>query len=283
MNNKKLIVHADDYGVNLNVIKSIIDSNKKGILTSTSIKPLISEDLLNISVKQLNEAPNLDCGIHITLCSCPLTGKIRPLCTDLQKAFKRNGGYFPSVSWNLVKIYNDAKIKKLLTNEIRNQIRRIINKGIEISHINCHYYISEIPFVNKILVSVSEEFEIPAIRVPNEKITLDNFTSIQSLKSFLFLKPFGLINKRVLSKSGLQFCNYYHGSTNSRGLTPSNIVKIFKEIKNGITEFVFHPSLMNSQITNERQQYEFLISSETKRLVDDNNLILTTFKKEFGT
>lgn len=135
----RLIVRGDDMGFSHAANEAIITSFKSGI--ESSVEVLVPSPWFPEAVRLLQENPNIDVGIHLTLTSEWDNIKWRPL-TDC-KSLKDSDGYFYPMIWANKNYPN----KNLLTHnwqladiekEWRAQIELALRKIPRISHISGH-------------------------------------------------------------------------------------------------------------------------------------------------
>ncbi len=90
MKSKKLIINADDLGLNDLITDAIIYSHKNGIVTSSTI--MVNMPGFKYAVKKIKEVPKLGVGIHFNLTEgYPIADKSKlSLLLDSSGAFKAN-------------------------------------------------------------------------------------------------------------------------------------------------------------------------------------------------
>lgn len=144
----KVIINADDFGISTRVNKFIYESAKNGYISSSTIMAVAPS--LYEAVEMSNEFDDISFGIHLTFDdSLPsLTG--RPLFFDQN---------------NMVNIrrLNILKVN-IITDEFSKQIEKLLNMGINISHIDTHHHIHLYPLVMIAVTKVAKRYGIKKVR-----------------------------------------------------------------------------------------------------------------------
>lgn len=135
----RLIIRGDDMGYSHSGNEAIIKSYKEGI--QTSIEVLVPSPWFPEAVKLLQENPNADVGIHLTLTSEWDNEKWRPLsdCPSL----KDEDGYFypmiwPNKNYPARALTENKYTMEDIEKEWRAQIELALKKIPWISHVSAH-------------------------------------------------------------------------------------------------------------------------------------------------
>lgn len=211
-------IHADDYGLTMNVSKDILYGINHNMLNSMSIMPNMKcfEEAKEYYVQNLKEGISPKLSVHLNIMegySCSNKEEVGDL-VDEKGLFK--------VSWfDLVKSnYNPLKrntIKKQLKIEIKNQIKkvdnayRLLEKGK--LRIDSHQHTHMIPIVMESLIEVIEEekYSVEYIRLSEEPwwIYLYNIKFLFTYSPINILKVtilnfFAITDKKKLKNIGLE-------------------------------------------------------------------------------
>ncbi len=165
--------------------------------------------------------------------------------------------------------------------EMRAQIQRAIDHGIDITHIDTHMGTVMNPKFIQAYLTLSQEFKVPAFmpRVTREKlieIGLGEFADIYlTFLEGLEKDGFPLIDQMIINTGGEQpnKVNYYR--------------KRLEEIEPGLTHLLFHPAKMSEElkaITPEsavwrNQDYEAFTSSELKEYVENEGFEIIGYRE----
>jgi len=260
---KYLIVNADDFGLNKEVNNGIIDSFINGCVTSASL--MTTEEGFEDAVEKIKQNSSLDIGIHLNITS----GKVKK---KLLLLF-------------LKRILFKEKLKKEIYDEFDNQIKRAIDNGIRISHLDTDKHLHIFPFILKILIDLSKKYKIETIRFPFEKrVDLIKINPRQLLKiffSYIFRKQcVGLFNKHHIYHP-----DFFYGISLSTRFSVQNFMKTIDDLDFGVSEISCHPAYnmveSGSFITgkNRDDERKVLTNSKISCYIKEKEIILTNFKK----
>ncbi len=160
---KKLVVNADDFGMNLEVTRGIIRSAEGGMLKSASAMTT-SEDF-DESMKELARSRiSIDIGFHANL----TWG--RPLLSP-EKIPTLVGptGEFLSKEKLILRAITKKINEDELYGELSAQIQKLSPHVKSITHIDGHHHVHVLPVVRKVTEKIAREFHVPFIRSPLEK------------------------------------------------------------------------------------------------------------------
>lgn len=148
---KHLIINADDFGYSKAVNLGIMESHINGVLTSTTL--MANMPGVDHAVSLLNDMPNLCVGAHLTLtCGKPMLGeKVSTLIKENEYFFKLEDVENKVVQMDISEIYEEWKT----------QIRYLLNKGVNLSHIDSHHHVHTFKEHEEIIKVLSEEFNLP--------------------------------------------------------------------------------------------------------------------------
>ena len=185
---RRVVLHADDLGMNRCVTDGILYAFEDGLLTSTSLMGnapdaaralekwrqleylRLDGRLASTARRQClgDPAQPFDLGIHLNLTQGrPMIGSRYP--AELLDA----NGRFPGVCglfrrlWNLR--HDGNRFTAAIREELSTQVRFMLDRGHHPSHINGHQYIEMLPEIAPLVERLAVEFHIPAVRIAWEK------------------------------------------------------------------------------------------------------------------
>ena len=144
---KRLIVTADDVGLDRGMTAGAIEAHRRGIVTACSIVANGRE--FDDAVTRLREHPTLEVGVHLTLVeeNALTTGEPMP----------RNWMRF------LFSRFGDIE------GELRLQIERVLASGLRVTHLNGHQHLHQLPRVARIVRRLAAEYGIGYVRSVNDR------------------------------------------------------------------------------------------------------------------
>lgn len=154
---KKIIINADDFGLNQSCTKAICEAFNRKLITDTTL--VANGEAFDYAVKEI-EGMSLDgkVGIHINLTEgAPLTEGIKE-CSE----FVTNGVFHGKVL--RFKPLKKSTRRKVYA-EMVAQVEKIQKAGITISHADSHHHIHTSIFIAPIFIKVCKEKGIEKIRI----------------------------------------------------------------------------------------------------------------------
>ncbi len=156
----KLIINSDDFGLNSNVNTAILTSFEKGLISSASLLsnfPFFTEA---INMIHQNNQLKISVGVHINLTEgIALTNDIMKFprfCTEQgMLTYKRH----TKLSW-----LSNGEMSAIYK-EIKEQTSKVLEEGIQPTHIDSHHHIHTEYWLLPIFLRVAKEFGITKIRV----------------------------------------------------------------------------------------------------------------------
>ncbi len=156
----KLIINADDLGLSENVNEGIVEAWKHGVVTSASL--MACGPSFDHAVDLLKKNPGLDFGVHLTLV------EERPLSPAAQiPGLIGADGRFHAHAFVFLRKYFLGRISaEAVGIEWVAQIRRVVNAGLNPSHLNSHQHLHFLPKLRVVITDLAREYGIPAVRLP---------------------------------------------------------------------------------------------------------------------
>ena len=237
---KQLIVNADDFGLHPLINAGIIKGHQEGFITSTSLMP--SALCWQEAVRLAKENPRLGIGVHLTLVggvpSVLPKEKVSSLLDD-------DGLFLPDYVAFAKRYYGGAVKRSELEAELRAQLERALESGVNITHIDSHQHTHVLPGINSLVLKLSNEYNIIRVRIPKE--------------GYLFTGGFQTGVGRLIGRSGLSFCadmaalradslglrhpQHFYGMLAGGHLNAQLIANILRQLPEGVSEIMTHPGL----------------------------------------
>lgn len=154
----KIIINADDFGINQKVDYEIINLlTEKKISSTTIIANVASVETLNYAAKNCDKYAF---GIHLNL------DEFHPLIVN-EVFYKHgivdiNGAFIKGGVYNIINF--SSELKDAIYEEFDAQIKKLIDFNIHISHIDSHHHIHSVPEVFQIIERLMNIYNIKHIR-----------------------------------------------------------------------------------------------------------------------
>ncbi len=183
MNN--IIVNADDLGMTPGTNKAIFNGYDHGMITHTSI--MANSDYFSEAIEGLQSRKDLGVGIHLNL----TYGKAlhcNSVYNDAQGIF--NLGYLKLLTLSM---YNKEFLKAIEV-EFEQQILRVQDTEITLTHLDSHRHVHLIPGIYPIVAKLATKYKIPRVRLVKENI----IDSISLAGKYNFILNGGIIKYLLL-------------------------------------------------------------------------------------
>ena len=227
---RKLVVNADDFGFTRDVNRGIIEAHRNGILTSTTLMATGAafDDALSLA----RENPALDIGVHLVLVGEPP---------------------FPITMAQLLRAMLLGRIR--IYDELRAQVRRIFDAGLEPTHLDTHKHTHLLPPVLDAVARLSAEYKIPWVRRPFDlPLTPASRPGIGRAKRATN-QAIGAVRRRfgrVLARHGCRSTDHFAGFQITGRYNAAELSQLIRALPEGSTEFMCHPGFCGDELRTAR-------------------------------
>jgi chitin disaccharide deacetylase len=257
---KRLIVNADDFGFTRDVNDGIVHACRGGILTATTL--MATGPAFEHAVELARANPGLDIGVHVVLVGAP--------------------GY-PSTIGRLIQAIALGRIS--IYDEIARQVRRILDAGIQPSHLDTHKHTHLLPPVLDAVTQVASEFKIPWIRRPFD---LPLHAASTGWRKRLVSNSFSIVRRRfqlAIAGRGCSTTDYFAGFQMTGRYDARELATLIRSLPDGLTEFMCHPGFCTEELLaartrlkeSRRRELDALTSPEVRAALRESNVRLTRY------
>lgn len=254
---RQLIVNADDFGWNRDVNAGIVRAHREGILTATTL--MATGAAFDDAVQLAKENPSLDIGCHLVLVGEP------PFPMTVAKLI-------PAVMLGRIAIY-DA---------FAGQVRRILDAGIQPTHLDTHKHTHLLPPVLEAAARVSKEFGIPWVRRPFDFRGQPG--GIGWKNRLMHLRSGGFA--RTLARYGCRSTDWFAGFRLTGNYDAATLAAVIRALPEGSTEFMCHPGVLGpelrgarTRLKQSRQDELAALTSETVRAaIAESRVLLASYR-----
>lgn len=241
---QRLLVNADDFGLSEGINRGIIEAHQHGIVTSASLMP--TSWAFDIAVHAARENPGLALGVHLTLVEeDSLTGiEIPKSYVELAKGLIR------------------GKIRaERLRVEMVAQIKRCLEAGVKLAHIDSHQHVHLLPQLLPIVIDLAKEYGIPRVRVP-----LDSPRAGSRFFGKLVLCQLSRSALGKVRTAGLNATDHARGLFESGSLDEEKLLRLLDRLPEGTTELMCHPGYEDDMTRQAYAHWKFHWEDEVKAL-----------------
>ena len=282
VNERRLIVNADDFGMSEEVNQAVILAYREGVLTTTSL--MVTGEAFDQAVRLAKENPGLGVGIHlVTVVGRSVLPKAEiPSLVDQDRNFSNN----PTAAG--LKYFFFPQARRELRKELAAQFEKFQATGLKLSHIDGHLHLHVHPVVFKTAVKLGEKFGCRRMRVPEEELKLAiRFDPTNKLQKYVHTALFGglaLWMKSKLRARGFTFPERVYGNLQSGGMNERYFLYTLDQLTAGTNEIYFHPALYRDDGLSEEQrqcavEFEALVSASVKTRISQLGVKLTNYQE----
>lgn len=257
---KRLIVTADDVGLDAGMTAGALLAHDRGIVTAVSVAAV--GGAFAEAVPLLLDRTGLDVGVHLVL-----TGE-RPLSppAEVRSLLGENGEFLPGFRAFAWRYFRGEVRDDEVELEWRRQLERVLESGLRPLHLNSHQHLHTLPRLFPIACRLAEEAGIPFVRLPedtaavvhgfgtrNVEIAVLNWLSRRARRGLPPESP----SRRVQNTVGVLVAGK---------LTVDAIAEILPMVGSA-TELVCHPGLDDGVLAS-RYHWRYRWEQETAALCD---------------
>ena len=267
---KQLVINADDFGFTTDVNAGIVEAHRNGVLTSTTL--MANGDAFDDAVRLALETPTLDVGCHLVM---------------VQGNSVLSGAPLPQTLAKLTAALAARRIRPY--EELAAQVQRILEAGVQPTHLDTHKHTHLAPPVLDAVVRISEEFRIPWVRRPFDFPLSAAGAAVPRLKRWTS-SALTLMRRRfhrVLEQHGCRTTDYFAGFQITGRFRTAELVRLLALLPDGSTEFMCHPGRCGAALRGARtrlkesreRELEALLAPETKEAIARHGIELVGFGK----
>jgi len=253
---KNLLIIADDLGLAESINDGIFFLLKEGKINGASL--MANGEAFDDAVAKYLEAGLLNIGVHLVLVEeKPLSGMSLP---------KNHKMFFIKYLFGLIKL---SEIEK----ELRTQLQKVINAGINPQFLNSHQHLHLLPGIMNVVVNLAREYKISRIRIVNEPVDFFGGKLFRKVQ-LLFLNFLSWLAKKKIRKAGLQYNDFFVGFINAGDLNIKDLrlaKKLTKMYPEKVIELGCHPGFESQELVEKYGHWRYNWEKEVEVLKRKND------------
>jgi predicted glycoside hydrolase/deacetylase ChbG (UPF0249 family) len=262
---RKLVVNADDFGFTRDVNQGIVEAHRDGILTCTTL--MATGAAFDDAVGLARENPALDIGVHLVLVGEPP---------------------FPLTMAQLMRAIMLGRLR--IYEELRAQVWRILDAGLEPTHLDTHKHTHLLPPVLDAVAHLSEEYKIPWVRRPFDlPLTAATRPGIGWAKRATS-QALGVARSRfarVLARHGCRSTDHFAGFQITGRYNAMELAQLIRALPEGSTEFMCHPGICGDELRGARtrlkesreRELRALTAPEVRAALAESGVQLVSYRR----
>jgi len=247
---KRLVVNADDFGFTPDVNEGIVEAHQRGILTAATL--MANGAGFDDAVRRAREVPSLDIGCHLVLVGGTSLVTGEPLPATI-------GRLLAALAGRRIRVYD----------ELRAQVRRIVDAGVRPTHLDTHKHTHLAPPVLEAVARLGEEFGIAWVRRPFD-FPLDAAWSgtVPRLKR-MTSRAVSLLRRRfhrVLERRHCRTTDHFAGFQITGRFRTRELLALLALLPEGTTELMCHPGRCGPALRHARTRLKECREEELQAL-----------------
>jgi len=268
---RRVVFHADDFGMNPFVSQGIVSAFRDGLLTSTSLLanapaaesalqswPTLTSAYLQRTMpssdtrqKLEKSASPFDLGVHLNLTQGrPLTGQSYP------GSLLDQNGNFPGIGTLFFRLRRaTGEQLQAVDRELKAQIEWMCDRGIRPTHLNGHQYIEMIPQIATMIPGLLHRYAIPMVRVAWERGLSRNVLLRGDIRGWclaVIKRHYARSFRRRMIREKVSFAHQFFGTAHAGCIDANLVVEFLKQSHaSPLTEIGVHPATASSSEVSE--------------------------------
>jgi predicted glycoside hydrolase/deacetylase ChbG (UPF0249 family) len=238
---RRLIINADDFGLNPGSNRAIVECFDAGALTSASLMMGMAgtEEAIALAATR----PGLGLAVHLNLtCGRPLAP-----AAEVPSIVDSAGRFFTRSALERRSLLMRVRPVDVLR-EWRDQVAMALDRGVTLTHFDSHQHVHLLPGVMPAAIEIAAAHRLP-LRLPQEKTVLIAPARMRLRKLILQARCRAL--QRAAARRGIVVTPAF---LSIFGLSPmpapaalclDNYLRVLDEAPEGVTEFMCHPGYVN--------------------------------------
>jgi predicted glycoside hydrolase/deacetylase ChbG (UPF0249 family) len=269
---RRLIINADDLGFTCGVNRGIFEAVSAGTLTSASM--MVNAPGWEDAVQRLRwwaNPPSI--GLHLDLTAgTPLTRAASLTGSD---------GRFLPFARLVVRALRASIDVREVENEMRAQLRKLLEAGISPTHVDSHRHVHLLPGLFGAVSRVAAEFGIRNVRTPLEPLACNAQSINGSMKKLALLAARAGNVRPAQTSPRIHFRGIsLHGDDDFA----TNLFTLVETLPVGVTELMVHPgyscdglAALDSYTDQREIELHALTAPELLRRIHEGEVELTSF------
>ncbi len=263
-----LIVNADDFGFTRDVNRGIVDAHRHGILTAATL--MANGAAFDDAVGLARQTPALDIGCHLVL-----TGG-----RSVANPSRELPATVPALAAAI------AARRLSIEGELAAQIRRVLDAGLQPTHLDTHKHTHLLPPVLDAVAALAGEFGIRWVRRPFDFPRTGGGMPLWMRAAAIGIRVLQRRFERILARHDCRATDHFAGFQMTGRFRTRQLADLIRNLPDGLTEFMCHPGFATAELLAARtrlkgsrqRELEALTSPETRRAVEDAGVRLVSYR-----
>ena len=275
---KRLIVTADDFGMNLAVNEAVEQAYNDGVLTCASLmmKGAATQD----AIERARRMKGLGVGLHVTLAD----GRPTAPRSQVRGLIDHDGRFRNDLVGSGIRWFFNPLIRLQLAREINAQFQAFVATGLVLDHVNAHKHLHFHPTVTAMIISIGRRYGMLAMRIPDEPrdilLEADPKANIPKSRLGFLLR----MMRRRAKRAKLAYNDNIFGLAWSGAVTEDRLLRLIPHLPDGLNELYCHPANADASEIRRgvtgykyREELAALLSPRVRQALTANDVTLVRF------
>jgi chitin disaccharide deacetylase len=281
---RRLIVCADDFGLDPAVNAAVETAHRTGILTCASL--MAGAPAADDAVARARRVPSLRVGLHVVL----VDGRPVSPPEAVPALVRPDGTFRDNMVEAGIRFYFLPEVRRQLAHEIRAQFEAFRATGLALDHVNAHKHMHLHPIVARLILEIGRDYGLSAMRVPAEPrgavrsaAALKTHPAKDLGPALLDIWTGGL--RRRLRRAGVAANDHLFGLAWTGRMTETRLLSLLPHVPEGVSEIYFHPATERTQILRRTMpdyhhpdEFAALISPAVRTRIDAGGFSLISYR-----
>ncbi|HET7314950.1 hopanoid biosynthesis-associated protein HpnK [Salinisphaera sp.] len=279
---RRIIVTADDFGLDTRVNDAVERGCRDGILNSASL--MVGASAAGDAVARARRLPDLHVGLHLVL----VDGRAvlpRERIPDLVDAA---GRFDDNMARAGVRFAFSRRVRAQLAAEIRAQFEAFAATGLALDHVNTHKHFHLHPTILALIVDIGRDYGLRAVRLPHEPLTaglrITRRGAGRRVVGAVLLAPWLGHMRRRIARAGLVSPSRMLGLAATGHMNEAAMLAALAALPPGVSEIYCHPATatgLTAPMADYDHPSEFaaLISPRVRATLAERRIGRTTFSE----
>lgn len=276
---RRLIVNADDLGMNAARTHGIFQCFEFGIVTSATL--ICNGSNATQAAKHAREK-HLPTGLHLNLTDGIPVSKPQ----DVQSLLQSAAGEFRERNLQR-RVLAEGRVDSVhIEREMRAQIEWFLDRRGQPTHVDGHHHIHIHPTITPLLIPILDRYGIGLARLPAED-PLPPFGYVISDEQLAAARELASQARKaqmIFAAHGIRSTDHFRGATFAGNASQKNLRHILSRLPEGTTELMVHPGSMTPtgtpfDLDPQRQtEMQMLTNPDVKQFLQERKIRLVSFE-----
>jgi len=234
---RRVLISADDFGLNEDVNEAIEIAHRDGILSTASL--MVAGPAAADAIRRARKLPTLHVGLHLVA----IEGQATLPTTEISAIVGPDGRFSSNQLQLGIDYFFKPQGRRALHREITAQYAAFAKTGLRLDHANAHKHMHLHPTVGRMMIDIGKQHGLPAIRIPYEPPSpLRAAGPVRDTFGDAALRQWCRVLRHQAKRAGLHTNDQCFGLAWSGHMTTARVTALARALPPGLSEIYFHPA-----------------------------------------